>query len=101
MQDRIQDDISFVRKNGVEAFEKLQKIRENLLKEMLQEFNEGRSKSYYCIAATVLEVDELKKALSEARKDSAGSDIKGKSKIFHSILDEIGGKKRYYLKLRK
>jgi len=79
----------------------LQKIRENLLKEMLQEFNEGRSKSYYCIAATVLEIDELKKVLFEARKDSAGSDIKGKSKIFHSILDRIAQQRKYSLKLRK
>jgi len=75
--------------------------REELLKEMLQEFNEGRSKSYYCIAATVLDIDELKMALDEAMKVSGEMDIKRRSGCLHSILDEIAGQKGYYLKLRK
>lgn len=98
---KLEDDISFIQKNGINEFERLQKIREKLLKEMLQEFNEGRSKNYYCIASTVLEVDELRKALSEAKKKSIGSDIKGKSKVLHSILDELAERKNYHLKLRK
>jgi len=98
---KLEDDISFIRKNGVDTLEDLQKLRGNLLKEMLQEFNEGRSKSYYCISATVLEIDELEKSLDEAKKNSIGLDIKGKSRKLHSILDGIAGKKKYKLKLRK
>ena len=98
---KLEDNIAFIQKNGVNEFEKLQKTRENLLKEMLQEFNEGRSKSYYCIAATVLEIEELKEALTKAKEDSIGLEIKSKSRILHSILDEIAERKSYYLKLRK
>jgi hypothetical protein len=98
---KLEDDIAFIQKKGVAEFEKAQKIREQLLKEMLQEFNEGRSKSYYCIAATVLEIEELKDALTKARKDSNGLEIKGKSKVLHSVLDEIAEQKNYWLKLRK
>jgi hypothetical protein len=68
---------------------------------MLQEFNEGRSKSYYCIASTVLKIEELKEALDKAKKESKGLDIKEKSKSLHSIFDEIATQKKYYLKLRK
>ena len=39
--------------------EKIQIIREQLLREMLHDFNEGRSKSFYCNAATILAIDEL------------------------------------------
>ena len=99
---KLEDDIAFIhQKNGVAEFEKLQKTKEKLLKEMLQEFNDGRSKSYYCIAATVLEIEELKEALTKAKKDSIGLEIKGKSKILHSILDEIAVRMNYCLKLRK
>lgn len=98
---RLDDDIAFIGEHGIEEFEKAQKTRENLLLEMLREYNEGRSKSYYCIAATILEIEELKKALNGARKDSMGLDIKGKSKILHSVLDEIVVQKNYCLKLRK
>ncbi len=98
---KLEDDIAFIQRNGVSDFEKGQKIREQLLREMLKDFNEGRSKSYYCIAATVLEIEELKEALTKAKKNSTGLEIKYKSKIFHSILDEIAKQKNYYLKLRK
>ncbi len=98
---KLEDNISFIWKHGASEFEKVQKIREKLLKEMLQDFNEGRSKNYYCIAVTIFEVEELKEALTKAKKDSIGLEIKDKSKIFHSILDEIVKRKNYCLKLRK
>ena len=98
---KLEGNIDFMEKNGVAEFEKQQKIREKLLKEMLQEFNEGRSKRYYCIAATVLEIGELKAALSEARKESKGLGLKEKSRILHSILDALAARKNYFLKLRK
>ncbi len=98
---KLEDDIAFIMKNGVDEFEKEQKAREKILAEMLQEFNEGRSKNYYCLAATVLEVDELKDALDKARSDSKGLDVKKKSKVLHSILDNLAERKNYCLKLRK
>ncbi len=98
---KLEEDISFVLKNGVYAFERSQKQKEELLKQMLQEFNEGRSKNYYCIAATVLETDELKKALDEARDDAGEMGVKGRSKKLHSILDKIAAQRGYHLRLRK
>ncbi len=98
----LEKDILFINQNGINEFENIQKQREHLLKEMLNGFNEGRSKSYYCIAATVLELEELKELLALSKKESDGiDDIKEKSKILHSILDNISLKKKYYLKLRK
>jgi hypothetical protein len=97
----LEDDISFIFENGVVEFEKQQKIREQLLKEMLKDFNEGRSKSYYCIAATVLEIDELKETMEKAKNETKGMEIKEKSRILHSMIDEIAEKKKYTLKLRK
>ncbi len=98
---KLEDNINFIQKNGVIKFEKIQKIKEKLLKKMLNEFNEGRSKNYYCIAVTVLDIEILKKALIKAKKNSNGLKIKDKSKVLHSILDEIAKRKNYCLKLRK
>jgi hypothetical protein len=97
----LEKDIVYIMKNGVAAFEKVQKEREKFLGKMLKEFNEGRSKSYYCIAATVMDITELKQALAKAGMKSKGLDIKGKSRTLHFLLDEIARKKRYFLKLRK
>ena len=98
---KLEDDIAFIQKHGLVEFRKAQKVREKLLWEMLNGFNEGRSKSYYCLVATVLEVNEIEKALKEAKSKSKGLDIKEKAKLLHSIFDEIGQKKNYYLKLRQ
>ncbi len=65
---KLEVDISFILKHGVVEFEKQQKIREHLLKEMLREINDGRSKSCYCVAATVLEISELQDILTKARE---------------------------------
>jgi len=98
---KLEEDIACIQTNGVNEFEKMQKRREHLIQEMLREFNEGRSKSYYCIAAAVMEPEELKEALDEARTHSAGFDTKEKSRVLHALLDEIARQKHYYLKLRK
>jgi hypothetical protein len=79
----------------------LQDIREELLKYMLNNFNEGRSKSYYCVVATVMEIEEIKEALIRANELSLDYDIKRKSKVLHSILDEIAQQKNYNFRLRK
>lgn len=98
---KLEDDIGFIRKNGLDEFRKSQKVREKLLWKMLDNFNEGRSKSYFCIAATVLDVDKLKEAIKEACRNSRSLDIKEKAKLLHSMLDRIALEKGLYLKLRK
>jgi len=98
---KLEEDIAGIRKNGADEFEETQKKREHLLKEMLRGFNEGRSKTYYCIAAAVMEMGELEQALTQAGRHSKGLGIKEKSKVLHSILDDIAKQRNYYLKLRK
>ena len=98
---KLEDNIQYILENSVEVFEEEQIIRENMLKEMLKEFNEGRSKTFYCIASTVLEPEELRNALHQAQKQSVGLDLRDKSKILHRILNTIAENKNYCLKLRK
>jgi hypothetical protein len=89
---KLEEDILFIKSSGIKEFEKIQKKREDLLKEMLKNFNEGRSKSYYCIAATVLGIEELEDSLNQAKRKSETLDIKEKSKGLHLILDSIARK---------
>ena len=98
---KLEEDINFIRVKGIETYDALQNIRESLLNRLLNEFNEGRSKSYYCIAATVMDIDELRESLKEATAKSKLLSIKEKSRIMHSILDGIAQKKGYRLSLRK
>ena len=98
---KLEEDIAFIRENGVVKFDKMQRVREQLLKELLQHFNEGRSKSYYCVVSTVMEIEELKEALNKAKGNSSGLELKEKSKLMHTLLNEIAENRQYYVKLRK
>lgn len=98
---KLEDNIATMQQYGMDAFAATQQTRERLLKAMLAQFNEGRSKRYYCVAATVLEIEELEAALLQAQEDSAGLAVKEKSKVLHAILDGIAEKQHYCLSLRK
>jgi hypothetical protein len=97
----LNSDIAFIGEHGVDAFEEQQKFRAQLLREMLLGFNDGRSKSYYCIAATVMRADELQAVLAKAKAQTSGMPQKEKAKILHSLLDCIAVEKGYLLKIRK
>ena len=98
---RLEDNIAFIQRFGMEEFENQQGTREKLLRAILTEFNEGRSKSFFCIAAAVLEIGELESVLENAREKSKRLDIKAKSQVMRSLLNEIADNRNYFLKLRR
>ena len=95
-----------IKKHGVEKFIEQQRERIKLLEEMLKEFNEGRSRSFYCIAVALLSVDDVKKSIDSAKKevktlDVRKDDVKSKAKILRKIIQDVADKKGIDLKLRK
>jgi hypothetical protein len=98
---KLESNIDFIKSKGISAFLKNQLAKEKLLTVMLDKFNEGRSKSFYCIAATVMDIQELDQAIALAKKESKGMDIKGKAAFLHSIINGVAAKRKYHLKLRK
>lgn len=56
-----------IRELGIEEFVKSQRGRIDLLEMMLQEFDDGRSKSYFCRAAALLPPRQLRRALENTR----------------------------------
>jgi hypothetical protein len=98
---RLQDNILLIKSCDIQAFEEEQKKRCKLLEEMLARYDDKRSKSFYCVAATVMEPDELEHALAQAEASSRGMQVKDKAKVMHSVLEEIARAKHYSLTLRK
>ena len=96
----LESNIALAERDGIAAFLEEQRLRERLLGEMLAEFNEGRSKSYYCIAATVLTPAELREALDSARS-SAETDVRERSRALHARLDAAAEKRGVMIALRK
>ena len=73
---------------------------------MLDNFNEGRSKSFFCIAATLLSIKDLDKALEDSimhikKKDIDETDLKTKSKILRENLTKLAKFKSLELRLKR
>jgi len=73
---------------------------------MLEGFNECRSRSFYCIAATLLSIDDIKKSIDLAKKEvkTLGvrkDDVKSKAKILRKNIQDVADEKDADLKLRK
>ena len=48
-----------------------------------------------------MDLQEMVQAITQARNETAGMDMRGKSRVLHLIIDAVAEKKRYKLKLRK
>jgi hypothetical protein len=95
-----------IKQRGLEKFIKHQAIRMKILDFLLNSFNEGRSKSFFCIATTLLPVDNLQVIISKSKKRIEGEnlspeDIKSKSKIIKKMLNQSARNNNIELKLRK
>lgn len=98
--------LNFIKEYSVEQFIEQQKRRIELLKTMLKHFDEGRSKSFYCIAATLLSTTDLEKSLKSSEQkikaDKIGvGETKTKSKILKGLLNNIAAREGIELKLRR
>ena len=61
---KVISNLDFIGEHGVEKFIESQKKRIELLETMLKRFDDGRSKSFYCIATTLLPIRDLEKSLT-------------------------------------
>ena len=103
---KVKFNLDFIRKEGLGRFVEQQKKRIVLLEKMLKNFDNARSKSFYCIAATLLPIEDLETSLHKTKQkmkaDKIGSnDNIIKSKVLRENLSEIAAKNKVKLKLRK
>ena len=98
--------LKLIKEKGIENFLIQQKRRIELLETMLEEFNEGRSKSFFCIATTLLPIDDISKGLEESKQQINENgidmnDLKAKSKVLKGILTKLANVNLIELKLRR
>jgi hypothetical protein len=102
---KMKSNLYFIREQRLDKFLKQQKKRIKLLERMLQDFDDGRSKSFYCIATTLLPVAELETLVDEAERKMKvekvkASDTQTKAKILRELLSSFAAKGGVELRLR-
>ena len=75
-----------IKETGMEAWLEEQRKRRLLVEELLENYNDGRSMSFYCLSCTLMPLDLLNEALIEIKAMSIDdSDIKAKAKVLKSV----------------
>jgi hypothetical protein len=100
------NNLANIKRIGMEKFLNHQKKRIDFLVEMLNDFNDGRSKNFYCISTALLSIQGIKEALKNARikiikMNIQKKDNKSKAKILKKNLLKIAQKEDVKIKLDK
>ena len=87
------DNLRRIKESGLKNWLKEQKERQALVEELLGNYNEGRSMSFYCKACARMPINLLNDAVKESDKKIASeeidkTDIKTKAKILKSALKD-------------
>jgi hypothetical protein len=98
--------LNFIKKHGIKKFTDQQRKRIKLLEKMIENFDDGRSRSFFCRATCLLDIKSLESSLNKANRkvkteNIKTDDIKGKAKILREILDKIASKKAVELAKKK
>jgi len=91
--------LNFIKEHGIETFAEQQKRRIGLLEIMIKNFDDGRSKSYYCRAVAFLDIknleDSIEMANQKIRSDNINpNDTKTIAGILKDIINKIAFKDR-------
>jgi len=98
--------IERINKVGLKMWLQEQSKRRQALENLLANYNEGRSCSFFCVATALMPVDSITKAVNEAKKTLVNnnideSDKKAKAKILKSVIRDLALRANIDLKLRK
>ncbi len=88
---------------GVEAYRAEQEKKIRILEWLLQNCNDGRKKTFFCLAVNLLELEDVRKVMKQTKSDETFGELSLKEKAacvtgrFQKVADEQG----VLLKLRK
>jgi hypothetical protein len=103
---KIMSNLSFIREKGVKKFVEQQQRRIRLLEIMIENFDDGRSRSFFCKAAALLDLANIQNSIGMATQEIKTSkikqnDVKIKAKTLKAILSEIASKEGAELATKK
>jgi hypothetical protein len=78
-----------VRANGVEGFIDQQRERVDLLVELLKFFDDGRSKSYFCLAAALLPIGRVVDLKNELPRLMGIDELKERNRRVRGIIKQV------------
>lgn len=83
------ENLKQIKARGIVEFVKQQKERISILRKLIAEYNDGKSKSFFCLATALMEIDDLNDVLFQVEgiRDNR-KDFKQRAKQTKSIIEQ-------------
>jgi hypothetical protein len=95
-------DLEKAKKIGMEAYKTEQTEKLSILEILLSDFDDGRRKSYFCLAVNLLDIQDLRIVIEKAAGMSDKTTlIKEKTKTIVGLLEKMAARQGITLKLQK
>lgn len=96
-------DLEKAKRLGIEQYNLEQKFKISILNTLLEKYNDGRRKSFFCTAVNLLELAELQEALNHIEANHALNDasVKERSAYAAGIIREIADRSGIELRLNR
>jgi len=88
---KVLPNLNFIKEHGIEKFIEQQKKRIELLETMINSFNNGRLKSFFCKVAALFDIKDLQNSLDEINQKIKADnimDMETKAKNLKNILNK-------------
>ncbi len=97
------ENLERIKKDGINSWFKEQKRRQLLVEELLENYDEGRSMSFFCKICIRMPTNLINESIKETKikivtKKIGKTDIKAKAKILKSIVEDLASKSNIDLK---
>lgn len=86
---------------GMEAYCKEQHKKAEILKTLLSDYNDGRRKTFYCVAVNLLPLQDIENVMKQVIEDASLNTIKEKAEKIASLFQDLAVRHELILKLRK
>lgn len=94
-------DMEKARRIGVEAYGAEQREKCEILRKLLERYNDGRKKSLFALAANLLELEELRNILEQLSAEADGLPLKERANCAAALCREAAARRGICLRLRK
>ena len=96
-------DLEKAQRMGVTAYQQEQREKREMLGYLLSYDNDGRRKSFFCLAVNLLALEDLRDAMQEIRAYDAGCADSVKARASHAVtvLQQLADRRHMILKLNR
>jgi hypothetical protein len=98
---QLPSNLKFIREHGIEEYHTKQFEQQSLLLKLLDKYDDGRSKLFYCTSCQLIPIKELQVTFGEVeRKLVPDAELKERSRLMRGTINHLAEKLQIDLKLR-